>query len=466
MSNSYLNPRVGAPELDTLAPDARAIVEGAINKLGGPFGPRMPLLHSPDVALAWSQLGRALKRSELKDAWRELAILVVGQHWQADFEWHAHASRAVTAGVTPAQLETIKSGEIPAFDDKATSQVFAYCRELVHTKQVSDACYDTTRKLLGDKVLVELTALLGHFTNVAMTLNAHHVQLPPGVPSPFSGMGLDSPKGKALHTGWVEKDGMALRYRARPGRGATLVFIHELGGTLESWDACIGFLPPNRSTLSLEWRGAGLSSKVHGPLVFNQLVDDLRQVLSEVGGSGPLILIGVAAGAAAALRIAARSQKQVAGVVAVTPALGTAVEQRDNVSKLADRIEREGIQVMMGMERTYPSKLREAHPDRWTEFRLRYMGNDPTSYAHLLRMVMDVDLSDDIGRIQCPALVIGGTLDIRPVDMMRTLAAQIPNGAVEEIDAGHFMPSQAPDLVADAIERFVAALPACATNGV
>jgi pimeloyl-ACP methyl ester carboxylesterase len=57
-------------------------------------------------------------------------------------------------------------------------------------------------------------------------------------------------------------------------------------------------------------------------------------------------------------------------------------------------------------------------------------------------------------------------LDIRPVDMMRTLAAQIPNGAVEEIDAGHFMPSQAPDLVADAIERFVAALPACATNGV
>jgi 3-oxoadipate enol-lactonase len=467
MSNSYLNPRVGAPELDTLAPDARAIVEGAINKLGGPFGPRMPLLHSPDVALAWSQLGRALKKSELKDAWRELAILVVGQHWQADFEWHAHASRAVTAGVTPAQLDTIKSGEIPAFDDKATSQLFAYCRELVHTKQVSDSCYDATRKLLGDKVLVELTALLGHFTNVAMTLNAHHVQLPPGVPSPFGGKGLEPASANQVQrTGWVERDGKALRYRERPGSGVTLVFIHELGGTLESWDACIGFLPPERAILSLEWRGAGLSSKVHEPLLFNQMVDDLQQVVSEAVGSGPMVLIGVAAGAAAALRLAARSRGQIAGVVAVTPALGTPAEQRDVVSKLADRIEREGMQVMMGMERSYPARLREAHPERWAEFRLRYLGNDPTSYAHLLRMVMDVDLSEDIGRIQCPALVIGGSLDLRPVDMMRALASQIPHGTVEEIDAGHFMPSQAPDLVAQAIERFVVALPASASNGV
>jgi pimeloyl-ACP methyl ester carboxylesterase len=49
---------------------------------------------------------------------------------------------------------------------------------------------------------------------------------------------------------------------------------------------------------------------------------------------------------------------------------------------------------------------------------------------------------------------------------MRALASQIPHGTVEEIDAGHFMPSQAPDLVAQAIERFVVALPATASTGV
>ena len=465
MTDSIKHPRIGAPALDDLGPDERAIVQGAINKLGGPFGPRMPLLHSPEVAIAWSQLGRALKRSELKDAWRELAILVVGQHWQADFEWHAHASRAAVAGITPDQISAIKSGKTPAFDDKATSQLHAYCRELVHTKQVSDTTYGETRRLLGDKVLVELTALLGHFTNVAMTLNAHHVQLPPGIPSPFAGQARDQAEPQAQRTKWIANDGMCLRYRLRAGVGPTIVFVHELGGTLESWDACISCLPPGRNILSFEWRGAGLSSKLRQPASFDQLVGDLHDVTTKAGISGPLILIGVAAGAAAALRCAARHPEQVVGVVALVPALGTPADKREATLRFADRIEREGMQAMIGMESTYPTSLREQQPERWNEFSARHLGNDPTSYAHLLRMVVDVDLSEDVKRVQCPALVIGGSYDIRPVSMMQALASQLPNGNFQEIAAGHFMSAQVPDLVAQAIERFVAALPASETMG-
>lgn len=465
MSDSNKHLRIGAPALDDLGPDERAIVQGAINKLGGPFGPRMPLLHSPEVAIAWSQLGRALKRSELKDAWREIAILVVGQHWQADFEWHAHASRAATAGVTPDQIGAIKSGHIPVFDDKATSQLHAYCRELVHTKQVSDSTYGATRHLLGDKVLVELTVLLGHFTNVAMTLNAHHVQLPPGIPSPFAGQAHDQAAPQVPHTNWIEKDGVCLRYRLRAGTGPTLVFVHELGGTLESWDACINYLQPGKSILSFEWRGAGLSSKLRESIRFDQLVDDLHEVTTTAGVSGPIIIIGVAAGAAAALRCAARHPKQIAGVVALVPALGTPADKRDAMLSFANRVEHEGMQVMAGMESTYPKILREQQPERWSEFSARHLGNDPISYAHLLRMVMDVDLSDDVKRVQCPALVIGGSHDIRPIPMMQALASQLPNGNFQEIEAGHFMSAQVPDLVAQAIEQFVAALPVSETTG-
>ena len=465
MSDSINHARIGAPALADLGPDERAIVQGAINKLGGPFGPRMPLLHSPDVAIAWSQLGKALRKSELKDAWREIAILVVGQHWQADFEWHAHASRAATAGVTPEQISVIKSGQTPAFDDKATRQVHAYCRELVHTKQVSDATYSEARQLLGDKVLVELTVLLGHFTNVAMTLNAHHVQLPPGTPSPFGAQARAQAPSQVAHIRWIEKNGACLRYRLRAGTGPTLVFVHELGGTLESWDACIRFLPADRSILSFEWRGAGLSSKLRQPVVFDQLVDDLHDVTTKAGVAGPMVLIGVAAGAAAALRCAARHPQQVAGVVALVPALGTPADKRDATLRFADRVEHEGMQVMAGMESTYPKHLREQQPERWAEFSARHLGNDPVSYAHLLRMVVDVDLSDDVKRIQCPALVIGGSCDIRPIPMMQALVSELPHGNFEEVAAGHFMSAQVPDLVAVAIERFLAGLPASTTTG-
>jgi pimeloyl-ACP methyl ester carboxylesterase len=61
--------------------------------------------------------------------------------------------------------------------------------------------------------------------------------------------------------------------------------------------------------------------------------------------------------------------------------------------------------------------------------------------------------------------VIGGSYDIRPVSMMQALASQLPNGNFQEIAAGHFMSAQVPDSVAEAIERFVAALPASATMG-
>jgi pimeloyl-ACP methyl ester carboxylesterase/alkylhydroperoxidase family enzyme len=459
MTEATTRSRISAPDPDALAPEGRAVFDAAVRTFGAPLGPRIPLLHSPDLAVAWSKVGLALRKSALRPALRELAILVVGQHWRADFEWHAHAPKAVAAGVTQAQLDDILNGRTPDFDDEDMRLVFAYCRELVLTRQVCDATYDAAKQLLGERLMVELTVLTGHFTNVAMTLNAHRVQLPPGVSSPFAELPPRSDTSEAFHTGWIEHDGVALRYRQRPGAGPTLVFVHELGGTAESWDACIAQLPPRVSVLCLEWRGAGLSSKVQASVRFDDILQDLQRVILAVSVPGPLVLIGVAAGAGVALALAARHPAQIAGLVAIVPALGTPMEQRAGMLQFADRLEREGMAVMMGMERTYPELLRKQHPQRWADFRRRYLGNDSRSYAHLLRMVMSIDLSDDIPHVHCPALVIGGTHDIRPVDMMQALAANLPKGKFEAIAAGHFMPSQVPDQVAQAIQRFVAELP-------
>jgi 4-carboxymuconolactone decarboxylase len=40
-------------------------------------------------------------------------------------------------------------------------------------------------QLLGERATVELTALVGYYTMVAMTLNAHEIPLPPGVAPAF-----------------------------------------------------------------------------------------------------------------------------------------------------------------------------------------------------------------------------------------------------------------------------------------
>jgi len=52
--------------------------------------------------------------------------------------------------------------------------------ELYRTRRVSSPTYDRLAQILGSKCLVALTVLVGHYNNVAMTLNAHEVSLPAG----------------------------------------------------------------------------------------------------------------------------------------------------------------------------------------------------------------------------------------------------------------------------------------------
>ena len=35
---------------------------------------------------------------------------------------------------------------------------------------------------------------------------------------------------------WIEVNGTALRYELTGSAGRTIVLVHEMGGTLESWD--------------------------------------------------------------------------------------------------------------------------------------------------------------------------------------------------------------------------------------
>jgi 4-carboxymuconolactone decarboxylase len=47
------------------------------------------------------------------------------------------------------------------------------------------ARYDAVRAAWHDVGVVELTALIGYYTMVAMTLNAHEIPLPSGVAAPL-----------------------------------------------------------------------------------------------------------------------------------------------------------------------------------------------------------------------------------------------------------------------------------------
>ena len=82
---------------------------------------------------------------------------------------------------------------------------------------------------------------------------------------------------------FTEVNGTALRYDLDGNGLSTLVLIHGMGGTLESWDLVAPLLSGKRRILRYDTRGAGLSQKVRGMLTIDAMVDDLVALLDAVG---------------------------------------------------------------------------------------------------------------------------------------------------------------------------------------
>ena len=68
---------------------------------------------------------------------------------------------------------------------------------------------------------------------------------------------------------WIEVNGTSLRYELSGGGPSTLVLIHEMGGTLDSWDQGLSGLNNGRQVLRYDTRGAGLSEKINGSVTWN-----------------------------------------------------------------------------------------------------------------------------------------------------------------------------------------------------
>lgn len=261
---------------------------------------------------------------------------------------------------------------------------------------------------------------------------------------------------------WIERNGAGIRYDLAGDGPATVVLIHEMGGTLESWDDVVSRLAIRAAVLRLDLRGAGLSTKLRGAGSIDDMTGDVAGLLDATGRNGPALVVGIAVGGGVALRFAARHRDRVQGVMAFGPATGIPAERRQGVLDHADRVEQGGMASALESDfhRAYPEALR-SDGARFAAARARWLGNDPGSYAAIYRMLAHLDLGADLAAIACPALLLAGRHDpLRPAETVAPVAATIPGGRFEPIESGHYAAVQTPDLVADRIARFLDALDA------
>ncbi|MBO6783739.1 MAG: carboxymuconolactone decarboxylase family protein [Alphaproteobacteria bacterium] len=174
--------RISPIDPDKLDPDQKTIYDriagGPRGQVRGPY--HAFLLHA-GVCEGVERMGHYLRfAAKLPGNIRELAILVVGRHWRAEFEWFAHAPIAIREGVSEDVVAALEAGGDPDFSDETEAAVYAFVQSLLKTGRVDDAMYADMRGRLGEDGIVELMGIIGHYTGVAMALNTFEIVPPDG----------------------------------------------------------------------------------------------------------------------------------------------------------------------------------------------------------------------------------------------------------------------------------------------
>jgi 4-carboxymuconolactone decarboxylase len=158
---------------------ADAITAGPRGEVRGPF---KMLMHNPKAADAVQRMGAYLRfDGKIDGRLRELAIIMTGRHWTAQYEWYAHASIAEKEGLDTAIIDAVAERRRPDFKNKDEEVIYNFVTELNEQHKVSDASFKAAQDLLGNDGVVELIMLCGHYSVISMVLNTFEVEVPGGL---------------------------------------------------------------------------------------------------------------------------------------------------------------------------------------------------------------------------------------------------------------------------------------------
>ena len=161
---------------------AAEISAGPRGEVRGPF---IALIHNAELARRIQSLGEHLRwKTKLPPKLVELAVLVTARRWTCQHEWLIHSELARKAGLDEQAIGAIRDGrEPPLQGDDAL--VYSFCREAHATGRVGDAAFNGVLERFGRDGALDLLALNGYYSMMAMVLNSAGLPLPNNAAPPL-----------------------------------------------------------------------------------------------------------------------------------------------------------------------------------------------------------------------------------------------------------------------------------------
>ena len=226
----------------------------------------------------------------------------------------------------------------------------------------------------------------------------------------------------------------------------TVVLLHAFGGSSRSWDLVAPRLA--HPCVAPNLRGFGGSPAPEGAYDVESYAKD---VLALVAGLEDYVLVGHSMGGKFALAAAAQRPRGLRGLVLVAPSPPTpepmAPEERRRLL--------EGYGDLRVATETVRNIVRRPIPqDVRTSTVHDYLAATERAWAAWLQVGSLEDIADAMGAVDVPVRIVVGSEDpvVGPKTQRDEVASRLADASIAEVpDAGHLLPIEAPDAVADAI---------------
>jgi 4-carboxymuconolactone decarboxylase len=177
-------PRLTQLTVDQLTDEQKPLADEImkVSKIGL-RGPNNSMLRSPVMGDRLFKLIDYLRfNTSVPRRLNEFAILIQARLWTSQIEWVAHESLALKEGLSQATIDALKEGKRPPSMQPDEAAVYDFSMELSTKHEVSDATYKRLRNIFSEQQTVDLIAVNGTYTTLAMFLSAAEEGLPAGTP--------------------------------------------------------------------------------------------------------------------------------------------------------------------------------------------------------------------------------------------------------------------------------------------
>ena len=258
----------------------------------------------------------------------------------------------------------------------------------------------------------------------------------------------------------VNLESIALYYEEY-GAGEALLFLHGLGTDGRSWEYQRDLFAEQYRVILIDVRGHGRSAKPPGPYSVPQFAQDIFALLEHLEIDA-FHLVGLSMGGMIGFQMAVEQPERLRSLTIVNsgPEL-IAQNWKERWQILQRRLvlnftSMEKIGEFIG-ERLFP----EPHLAEYKALFVQQMReNDPKAYKAATNALIGWSVRAQLGRVQCPVLVISGDMDYTPVANKEAYVREMPTARLQVIaNSRHGTPIDQPEAFNTAVLQFLHSVP-------